>query len=162
MAKHARGMTVRNPFLGMFASLAWTAVLATLLSLPVLLLAYLALPAEVSLFYRVIAFVLAGALAGRSGTFAFAAFPAAFLGGFVSYAAFTAVLTPPADLLFAAIHATIAGLAAWAVAIRVMARVTPEVLLENAEKRRCRMCGARVGPRARRCWSCRASLNRIT
>ena len=155
-------MAVRNPFLGMFASMAWTAILAALLSLPVVLFAYLALPSEVSLFYRVAAFAIAGAIAGRTGTFSWAAFPAAFLGGFVSYAAFNALAAPPVDLLFAAIHATVAGLASWAVAIAHMAKVTPEVQLENAEKRRCRLCGARVGPRAQRCWSCRASLNRIT
>ena len=154
-------MAVRNPLLGIFAALAKTAVLAPILSLPVVLFRFLGLPSEVPLFYEVAAFAIAGTVAGRSGTFSWAAFPAAFLGGFVGYAAFTAVAAPPMYLLYAAIHATIAGAAAWAAAAARMAAVTPGLRLENEETRRCRACGARVGSHARRCWSCRATLTRL-
>jgi len=155
-------MAVRHPLLGVLVTLVWTAILAPLLLIPIVVFRWLALPAEISLFYGVAAVAVAGAVAGRSGTFAFAAFPVAFLGAFLGYAVFTAIATPPVDLLFTAIHATVAGLAAWAVATVKMAKVRSKVNLENEDKRRCRLCGARVGPRATRCWSCKASLNRIT
>ena len=154
-------MAVRNPIVGLFATMLWTAILAPLLSLPVLLFPLLGLPPEVPLFYRIAAFAIAGAFAGRTGTFAFAAFPTAFLGGFAGYVVFAALATPPVDLLFAAAHALVAALAAWASATALMSKVRPEMRIENEEKRRCRMCGSRVGPKARRCWSCHASLNRI-
>lgn len=154
-------MAVRNPLVGIFVALMWAAILAPVLSLPVVLFNALALPMEVALFYEVTAFAIAGALAGRSGTFGWAAFPAAFLGGFLAYAVFNALVAPPMYPLYAAFHATIAGAAAWASALHRMTRVTPELTLENEEKRRCRACGARVGSHARRCWSCRASLARL-
>ncbi|TLZ53442.1 MAG: hypothetical protein E6K18_00125 [Methanobacteriota archaeon] len=155
-------MAVRNPLLAVFGTLAWAAILAPLLCLPLLLFRFLGLPQELAIFYGIAVFAVAGFVAGRAGTFAFAAFPVGFLGGFVGYAVFFSLAFPPMSLLFAAIHATVEALAAWAAALRVMAKVTPEVRLENEEKRRCRLCGARVGPKARRCWSCHGSLNRIT
>ena len=155
-------MAVRNPFLGIFATLGWAAVLAPLLYVPDLLMPLLGLPSEVPLFYGVAAFAIAGAVAGRSGTFAWAALPAAFIGALAGYATVAAVAALPVNLLYAAIHAAVAGAGAWARATSFMAKVTPEIHIENEEKRRCRMCGARVGPRATRCWSCRASLHRIT
>ena len=155
-------MAVRNPLVAVLATLLRAAIITPLLLVVILVFRFLGLPTEVSLFYGIAAVAMAGFMAGRSGAFAFTAFPVGFLGAFVGYASFVAVLVPPLDLLYAAIHATVAALAAWAAATALMARVTPEVQLENEEKRRCRMCGARVGPRATRCWSCRASLNRIT
>ena len=154
-------MAVRNPLIGIFVALAKAAVLAPLLSLPIVLFRILGLPLEVPLFYEVAAFAVAGAIAGRSGTFGWAAFPASFLGGFLAYAVFNSLAAPPMYLPYAAIHATIAGAAAWAVALHRMTTVTPELRLENEERRRCRACGARVGTHARRCWSCRASLSRL-
>ena len=155
-------MEVRNPLVAVFASLAKAAVLVPLLLIPVVAFRWLALPSEVALFYGVAAVVIAGTLAGRTGAFAFAAFPLSFLGAFVGYGVFVAIVSPPVNLLYVAIHATLAATAAWAAATRLMAKVVPEVRLESDLKRRCRMCGSRVGPRARHCWSCRASLNRIT
>ncbi len=155
-------MRVQNPVTALFGTLLWAAVLSGLLLIPTWVFRALAFPVEVPLFYGVAALAMAGAIAGRSGTFAFAAFPTAFIGGLLGYAAFVALVSPPVDLLFALAHALIAGMAAWAVASRKMAKLRREVRLENEEKRRCRMCGARVGSHARRCWSCRASLNRIT
>lgn len=155
-------MAVRNPLVAVFATFAEAAILVPLLSVPVLVLRLLALPPEVVLFAGVALVALAGFLAGRSGAFAFTAFPVAFLGAFVGYAAFAAVAVPPLDLLVVAIHATVAALAAWAAATGFMAKVKSEVLLESEDKRRCRLCGSRVGSKARRCWSCGASLNRIT
>lgn len=156
------GMAVRNPLAAVFTTLFWAAVWASLLSIPILIFRLLGLPPEISLLYGIAAFAITGAIAGRSGTFAFAAFPVAFLGSFIGYMVFNAIAIPPADLFFATIHGTIAGLAAWATATAKMAKVRSMVQLENEDKRRCRLCGARVGPHARRCWSCRASLNRIT
>lgn len=155
-------MAVRHPLAGLLTTLLWVTILVPLLLLPILIFRFLGLPAEVPLFYGIAAVAIAGAVAGRSGTFAFAAFPVTFLGAFLGYSAFVAIADPPISLLYAAIHATIGGAAAWAAATAVMARVHEQVELENEEKRRCRLCGARVGPHARRCWSCRASLNRIT
>ena len=154
-------MAIRNPFTAAFLTLAEAAALAVLLRAPVLAFGPLGLPPEVPTFYVVAAFALAGWLAGRSGRFPLAAFPAAFLGGFVGYAAFALLVGAPADLVHAAIHAAVAGAGAWASATWRMATFTPESALENAETRRCRMCGARVGLKARRCWSCRSSLSRI-
>lgn len=155
-------MAVRNPLVGLLTTLVWAAVLTALLSLPLLLFTYLALPSEVALIYGVAVFAVAGAVAGRSGTFAWAAFPTAFIGAFVGYAAFNLLFYAPMNLLYATIHATIAALGAWASSVSHMSKVRTEVRLESEDKRRCRMCGVRVGPRANRCWSCRASLNRIT
>jgi ribosomal protein L40E len=155
-------MAVRNPLVAVLATLLRAAIITPLLLVATLVFRLLGLPLEVSLFYGIAALAVAGFMAGRSGAFAFTAFPVGFLGAFVGYATFVAVLAPPLILLYAVIHATIAALAAWAAATGLMARVTPEVQLENEEKRRCRLCGARVGPKATRCWSCRASLNRIT
>ena len=155
-------MAVRNPLVAVLATLVRAAVLTPLLLVVTLVFRFLGFPTEISLFYGVAALATAGFVAGRSGAFAFTAFPVGFLGAFIGYASFVALLAPPLDLLYAVIHATVAALAAWAAATGLMARVAPEVRLENEEKRRCRMCGARVGPRATRCWSCRASLNRIT
>ncbi len=156
------GMAVRNPLAAVFTTLFWAAVWSSLLSIPILVFRLIGLAPEIPLFYGIAAFAITGAVAGRSGTFAFAAFPVAFLGSFIGYMVFNAIAIPPADLLFATIHGTIAGLAAWATATVKMAKVRSKVELENEDKRRCRLCGARVGPHARRCWSCRASLNRIT
>src|SRR3990170_2551060 len=52
------------------------------------------------------------------------------------------------------------AVAGWASAKRHVATVRAEVKLENDEKRRCKMCGVRVGLWAKKCWSCRASLAR--
>lgn len=154
-------MAVRNPFTGLFLTLLETALLVPLLLLPILVFLWLALPREVPLFYAVAAVAIAGALSGRTGTFAWAALAASFLGGFVGYGTFT-LLAPPADLLYTVIHAAVAGLASWASAVQFMGKVTPEIVLEGARQRRCRMCGSKVGAKAVRCWSCRASLQRIT
>jgi len=155
------GMAVRNPLVGIFVALAKAAILAPILSLPIVLFGFLGLPMEVALFYEVAAFAIAGAFAGRSGTFGWAAFPAAFLGGFFAYVVFNALAAPPMYPLYALIHATIAGGAAWAAALHRMAKVTPELRLESEELRKCRSCGARVGSHAHRCWSCRATLSRL-
>lgn len=154
-------MTVRNPLTAALVSLCWTAILAPLLAIPIVVFRYMGIPPEVSLFYGIAAFAIAGAVGGRSGTFAFMAFPVAFLGGFLGYVVFFSIAGPSVDLLFAVAHATIAGLVGWAVAIRSMAKIRREVQLENEDKRRCHMCGTRVGPKAKRCWSCRASLTRL-
>lgn len=154
-------MIVRNPFTALFITLLETALLVPLLLLPILAFLWLDLPREVPLFYAVAAVAVAGAFAGRTGTFAWAALAASFLGGFVGFGTFT-LLVPPADLLFTTIHAAIAGLASWASAVQHMGRVTPEIAIEGDRQRRCRMCGSKVGTKAIRCWSCRASLQRIT
>ncbi len=157
-------MAVRNPLVAAFGTLAEAAIFAPLLAIPLVLFTYLSLPLLplISLAYGIAAFAIAGFLAGRAGTFAFAAFPVAFLGGFLGYIVFFAIAFPPVNLLFAAFYALVEALVAYASASRRMSKIAPEVRLENEEKRRCRLCGARVGPRATRCWSCRASLNRIT
>jgi len=158
-------MAVRSPFLGLAATFAWTAALTSLLSLPVILFEALGLPQEVPLFYRIGAFAAAGALAIRLShaiTFGWTALPIAFLGGFTGYIAFGAIVGPAIDLGVAAIHATVAGVGAWAASTFLEPKLTREVRLESEGKRRCRVCGARVGLKARRCWSCRASLNRLT
>ena len=165
LVRHPCVMAVRNPLLGLFATFGWALALTSLLSLPVLLLEALSLPREFPLFYRIAAFAAAGVLAShlaRASTFGWTALPTAFLGGFLGYIAFGAILSLPVDLGFAAIHATIAGVGAWAFASVRELKDTPEVRLESEDKRRCRLCGSRVGPKARRCWSCRASLNRLT
>ncbi len=154
-------MPPRNPFSGLFVALVKTAILVPLLSIPLVVFTFLGLPLEVSLPYGVAAYAIAGAIAGRSGTFAWAALAASFLGAFVGYAAF-ALFVPPMDLLVATIHATVAALASWASALWHMRRLTPDLIIANEKQRRCRLCGSRVGIRATRCWSCRASLNRIT
>src|SRR2546427_3679692 len=157
-------MAVRNPLVAVFGTLAEAAIFAPLLAIPLVIFSYLSLPflMLISLAYGLAAFAIAGFLAGRAGTFAFAAFPVAFLGGFLGYFVFFAIAFPPVNLLFAAMYATIEAGAAWASATRRMSKVHAEVRLENEEKRRCRLCGARVGVKATHCWSCRASLNRIT
>ena len=148
--------------MALFIALVETVILASVLALPILLLKFLGLPPEVPLFYGVAAFAVAGVFAGRSGTFPVAALAVSFVGGFAAYATFASLATPPLNFAYAAIHGAVAGFAAWSSGKWRMAKVTPEVALENAEKRQCRMCGARVGSKARRCWRCRASLNRIT
>ena len=156
-------MAVRNPLVAVLTTLLKAMILVPLLlSIPVLVGLAVPLPREVTLVLGIVSVVIVGVLAGRSGTFAFASFPVTFLGTFIGYSVFVVIAAPPLNILYAALHATIAALAAWAAATALMARVAPEVRLENEEKRRCRMCGARVGPKASRCWSCRASLNRIT
>lgn len=153
---------VRNPLRAIVVTLFEAASFAPLLCLPVILFALGGFPVEVSLVWGVAAFAVAGMLAGRSGTFAVGAFATAFLGALVGYGAFFALAFPPVDMGFAAVHALIAAVGAWATATRVMAKVTADLKLENEDKLRCKMCGERVGPRARRCWSCRASLARYT
>jgi ribosomal protein L40E len=155
-------VAVRNPLVAVFVTMFEAAIFAFLLCLPLLVFPILALPVEVSLFFAVAAFALAGTLAGRAGTFAAAALASSFLGGFIAYAIFFAIFFAPLSLGFAAAHGLVAGLGGWASAARRMTKVRSEVQLENVEKRRCRGCGARVGPRAKRCWSCRASLLRTT
>ncbi|HEV8595796.1 MAG TPA: hypothetical protein VGR51_09730 [Thermoplasmata archaeon] len=155
-------MAVKNPLAAVFTTMLWALLWSALLSIPLLIFKWLAFAPEISVIYGVAAFAIAGALAGRSGTFALAAFPVSFLGAFLGYMLFNAIASPPASLLFATIHGVIAGLAAWATATAKMAKVRSIVTIENEDKRQCRMCGARVGTHARRCWRCRASLNRIT
>jgi hypothetical protein len=135
-----------------------------LLCIPLLLFPYFGLPlqSEIALLWGVAAFAVAGGLAGRSGIFAMAALALTFIGGFVGYAVFFGLAFSPANLLFAAIHGLVAGVAGWAAAKRKFVKIKTEVLLENEEKRRCKMCGVRVGLWAKKCWSCRASLARLT
>ena len=141
-----------------------TAIFAPLLCIPLLLFPYFGLPfgSEISLFWGVAAFAVAGSLAGRSGIFAMAAFALTFLGGFVGYAVFFGLAFSPANFLFAAIHGLVAGVGGWAAAKRKFVKLKAEVLLESEDKRRCKMCGVRVGLWAKKCWSCRASLARLT
>jgi len=141
-----------------------TAIFAPLLCIPLLLFPYLGLPFEfeITLFWGVAAFAIAGGLAGRSGIFALAAFALTFLGGFVGYVVFFGLAFSAANLLFALIHGLVAGVGGWGSAKRHIVKFKAEVLLENEEKRRCKMCGVRVGLWAKKCWSCRASLARYT
>jgi ribosomal protein L40E len=155
-------MAVRNPVLAVLATFVATTAIVPLFLLAVLGLRLLSVPADIVFLCGVAAVAIAGFLAGRSGAFAFTAFPVSFVGGFAGYALFASFANPPLGLLGAAFHATVTAVAAWASATRHMGQTVPEVRLENEDKRRCRMCGVRVGPKARRCWSCRASLNRIT
>ena len=155
-------MAVRNPLVALFMTLFETAIFAPLLCIPLLLFPQFALPAEFPLFWGVAAFAIAGGIAGRSGTFASAAFVTTFLGGFIGYAVFFGLAFSPLNLLFTVMHGLVAGVAGWASAKRHVATVRAEVKLENDEKRRCKMCGVRVGLWAKKCWSCRASLARST
>ena len=154
------GGMIKNPFTALFETIVWTAFLCTLLSIPIVIFRYLAMPTLLLIVYGVIAFAAAGAVAGRSGTFNWAALPAAFLGAFLGYTVFMTIFVPPLSLLYALIHAAIAGLSGWAAATVRMTSIKARVHLESEEKLRCRVCGVRVGPRARKCWSCRASLER--
>ena len=76
-------MAVRNPLVALFMTLFETAIFAPLLCIPLLLFPYLGLPFEfeITLFWGVAAFAIAGGLAGRSGIFALAAFALTFLAG---------------------------------------------------------------------------------
>ena len=152
---------LRNPIVILFVTLLGAVVLAILLLMPLLLLRLLALPVGVTLGYSVAAMAFAGGYSGRSGAIPFVAFPIAFVGSFVGYSMWSALASPPMNLTFSAIYGTIAAAACWGVASWKSSKLQKEVRLEGDAKRRCRACGARVGERARRCWSCRASLNRI-
>jgi len=145
----------------MLSTLLKTVLLTPVLCLAVFLFAFLGLPSEVTLFYEVAAFAIAGAVAGRSGTFPWAAFPVAFLGGFIGYVVFFSLATPPMVLPYAIVHAAIAGSWAWVAAKAGMEAPVPARVLESEEKRQCRSCGVRVGMWANKCWSCRASLHQI-
>ncbi len=155
-------MKVRNPLVAVLVTLLEAALFAPLLCIPLILLSLGGLPSEVSLAWGFAAFAIAGFLAGRSGTFAIAAFATTFLGGLIAYGVFFSLAFPPVDMRFAALHALVASAVAWATARRRMKKVTALVKLENDEKLRCKMCGSRVGSRAKRCWSCHASLARYT
>jgi hypothetical protein len=133
-----------------------------LLCVPLLLFPELGLSPEVSLFWGVAAFALAGGVAGRAGTFPWAAFAVTFVGGFIGYAVFFGLALLALNLVFMILHALIAGMSGWASATRHVSGVRMKVHLENEEKRRCKMCGVRVGIWAKKCWSCRASLARYS
>lgn len=147
--------------MAVFASLLRAALSASLLCLPMVLFKLGGFPSEVSLFWGVGAFLVAGFFAGRSGTFPIAALATAFLGGLIAYGVFFALVAPPVDAGFAVIHALIAAAGGWAASQGRMVRVKDMVQIENEDKFRCKACGVRVGPRAKKCWSCRASLSRL-
>jgi len=155
-------MAVRNPLVALFMTLFETAIFAPLLCVPLLLFPFFGLPSEISLFWAVAAFSVAGGVAGRSGIFALAAFAQTLLGGFLGYVVFFGLAFSSANLLFALIHGLVAGVGGWAAANRHVVKFKAEVQLENEEKRRCKGCGVRVGLSAKKCWSCRASLARFT
>ena len=161
-AAEVDSMAVRNPLVALFMTLFETAIFSPILCVPLLLFPPLGLPVELSLLWGIAAFAAAGAIAGRFATFAATAFVMTFIGGFIGYAVFFGLAFAPVNLLHTAMYALIAGVGGWASAKRRASVVREEVDLEAADKRRCKVCGVRVGLWAKKCWSCRASLARYT
>lgn len=147
-------MAVRNPLAGFVLTILVALGLSAVLVGPAALLPYL----EFRLFYLAFALFGAGVLAGRNAYLGVLGLIGASLGAFVGvYVGEVVFWWNTYEVVLAALLALPCGLGGL-VTGKLGIRRIEQASADAPVLRRCKRCGSRVGPKAEKCWSCKASL----
>ncbi len=147
-------MKVRNPLSGF----ALTILSSALLCIPVVVGMIFVPYMEFLLFYLGFAMFGVGVLAGRTSYLASMGFAGVYVGGFVGLYFSMMFLYWSSYLFSLALVFPLAGALGGALSGRLARGRLDRAVVSVTKGRRCPRCGSRVGPAARHCWDCHASL----